>query len=133
MTGSLEVICRNVGKTRFCGEARGHQSYCDVPPAMGGEDQGMLPPESLLASLGNCLGMVIALTCLNKGIPYEGLEVKVTADLVDDGKRVDNFRAAVTMPQQLDARQRKIVESAFELCKVGKTLAHGAKVEEVIL
>jgi len=46
---------------------------------------------------------------------------------------VDNFRAAVTMPQQLDARQRKIVESAFELCKVGKTLAHGAKVEEVIL
>jgi len=100
---------------------------------MGGTDTAMLPPESLLASLGNCLGMVLALTCLNKEIPYEGMEVKVTADFVEDGKRVDNFRAEVTMPQPLDDRQRKIVESALELCKVGKTLAHGAKVEEVIL
>ena len=107
--------------------------YCDVPPAMGGEDAAMLPPESLLASLGNCLGMVIALTCLNKGIPYDGLEVTVTADLVDDGHRVDNFRCEVKMPEELDARQRAIVEGARELCKVGHTLAHGAKVEEIIL
>ncbi len=133
MTGKFEVTCRNVGKTRFCGEARGHTSYCDVVPEMGGEDSAMLPPESLLASLGNCLGMVIALTCMNKGIPYEGMEVKVTAELVDEGKRLDNFRAEVRMPQPLDERQRKIVESAFDLCKVGKTLEHGAKVEEVLL
>ena len=130
---SLTVLCKNVGKTRFCGGARGHETYCDVPPAMGGEDAAMLPPESLMASLGNCLGMVIALTCINKGIPYEGLEVKVTADLVDEGHRLDNFRCEVTMPQPLDDRQRKIVEGAKELCKVGHTLAHGAKVEEIIL
>lgn len=133
MVGTLAVKCTNVGKTRFCGEARGHQAFCDVVPEMGGEDSAMLPPESLLASLGNCLGMVIALTCMNKGIPYEGMEVNVTAELVEDGKRVDNFRAEVTMPEPLDERQRKIVESALALCKVGHTLAHGAKVEEVIL
>jgi uncharacterized OsmC-like protein len=100
---------------------------------MGGEDTAMLPPESLLASLGNCLGMVIALTCRNKEIPYDGMTVKVTADMVEGGKRLDNFRAEVTMPEALDARQRKIVESALDLCKVGKTIAHGAQVEEVIL
>jgi len=133
MLGSLAVKCRNVGKTRFCGEARGHQAFCDVVPQMGGEDSAMLPPESLLASLGNCLGMAIALTCMNKDIPYEGMEVNVTADLVEEGKRVDNFRVEVTMPQPLDDRQRRIVDSALELCKVGKTLTHGAKVEEVIL
>jgi putative redox protein len=127
------VTCRNVGKTRFCGEARGHTAYCDVPEVRGGEDTAMLPPESLLASLGNCLGMVIALTCLNKQIPYEGMEVVVTADFVEDGARVDNFRCEVKMPEPLDDRQRKIVEGALQLCKVGKTLAHGAAVEEVIL
>ncbi|MBU0607900.1 MAG: OsmC family protein [Armatimonadetes bacterium] len=133
MVGSLEVTCRNVGETRFCGEARGHTSFCDVVPEMGGTDSAMLPPESLLASLGNCLGLAIALTCKSKGIPYDGMEVKVTADLVEDGTRVDNFRAEVKMPGSLDDRQRKIIESAKNLCKVGHTLAHGAKVEEVVL
>lgn len=130
---SLTVTCKNVTKTSFCGSARGHQVYCDVPPPMGGEDTAMLPPESLLASLGNCLGMVIALTCLNKEIPYEGMEVSVTADFKDGGNRMDNFRCEVKMPKELDDRQRKIVENATHLCKVGNTLSHGAKVEEVVL
>jgi putative redox protein len=130
---NMKVVCTNVGKTRFCGSARGHEMYCDVPPARGGDDTAMLPPESLLAALGNCLGMVIALTCLNKEIPYEGMEVTVTADFVDDGARVDNFRVEVRMPEALDDRQRTIVKSACHLCKVGNTLTHGAKVEEVIL
>jgi uncharacterized OsmC-like protein len=132
-SGQLKVVSKNSEKFRFCGTARGHQFHCDIPTEMGGEDAAMLPPEGLLASLGNCLGMVIALTCAQKEIPYEGLEVTVTADIVEEGKRLDNFRAEVKMPQELDARQRKIVESAFALCKVGHTLAHGATVEEVLL
>jgi uncharacterized OsmC-like protein len=130
---SLTVTCRNVGSTRFCGEARGHTLYCDVPPDRGGEDAAMLPPEGLLASLGNCLGMVIALTCMSKDIPYDGMEVEVKADMIDDGHRVDNFTVEVRMPEVLDARQTKIVESALHLCKVGNTLTHGAKVEEKIV
>lgn len=130
---TLKVTCKNVGKTRFCGESRGHQSFCDVPLARGGEDTAMLPPESLLASLGNCLGMVVALTCLNKQIPYEGMEVVVTADMIEDGERCDNFRCEVKMPEPLDDRQRKLIQGALHMCKVGNTLSHGAKVEEVIL
>lgn len=130
---SLSALCTNVGKTRFCATSRGHEMYCDVTPDRGGEDTAMLPPESLLAALGNCLGMVIALTCLNKEIPYEGMQVAVTCDFADEGARCDNLRCEVTMPQPLDDRQRKIVEGACHLCKVGNTLTHGAKVEEVIL
>jgi uncharacterized OsmC-like protein len=129
---NLTVTCKNVGKTRFCGEARGHQTYCDVTLDRGGDDAAMLPPESLLASLGNCLGMVIAMTCLSKEIPYEGMEVKVTADLVEDGHRCDNFRCEVKMPGELDERQRKILQGALHLCKVGNTLTHGAALTEII-
>lgn len=130
---SFKVTCHNTRDTVFCAEARGYQLYCDAPSSMGGTDAAMVPPESLLAALGNCLGVVVALTCKNKGIPYEGMTVTVTADAVDGGKRLDNFRVEVKMPQELDERQRRIVEGAKELCKVGHTLAHGAKVEEVIL
>lgn len=130
---SFEVISRNTHGTVFCAEARGHQFMCDVPSLMGGTDTAMIPPEGLLASLGNCLGMAIALTCKTKEIPYEGMTVKVSADAVDGGKRLDNFRVEVKMPQELDERQRRIVESAKEMCKVGHTLSHGARVEEVIL
>lgn len=130
---NLSITCKNVGKTRFCASSRGHEMYCDVPPERGGEDTAMLPPESLAAALGNCLGMVVALTCINKGIPYEGMEVNVSCTFEDDGSRCDNFRCEVKMPQELDARQTKLVESAFHLCKVGNTLTHGAKVEEVLV
>jgi uncharacterized OsmC-like protein len=130
---SLSVTCKNVGKTKFCGSARGHEMYCDAPPNYGGADAGMLPPESLLAAFGNCLGIAVALTCMSKEIPYEGMEVTVTAEFADEGARMDNFRCEVKLPQELDDRQRKIVESALHLCKVGNTLAHGAQVEEVIL
>ncbi|NLO74408.1 MAG: OsmC family protein [candidate division WS1 bacterium] len=130
---SLTVLCKNMGKTKFCGAARGHEMYCDITPDRGGTDAAMLPPESLLASLGNCVGMAIALTCENKGIPYEGMEVTVTAEYADEGHRVDNFRCEIKMPEPLDDRQRAIVKGAMHLCKVGNTLAHGAKVEEVVL
>ena len=129
----LTVTCKNVGKTKFCGAARGHEMYCDVTPDYGGSDAAMLPPESLLAALGNCLGMAIALTCMMKEIPYEGMEVTVTADFADEGARVDNLRCEIQMPQPLDDRQRAIVESAGKMCKVGNTLRHGVTIEEVVL
>jgi uncharacterized OsmC-like protein len=93
----------------------------------------MLPAESLLATLGNCLGLAIALTCMMKEIPYQGMEVTVTGEYVDSGSRVDNIRCEVKMPQPLDERQRALVEGAKNLCRVGSTLTHGAKVEEVVL
>jgi uncharacterized OsmC-like protein len=107
--------------------------YCDVTPDYGGGDLAMLPAESLLATLGNCLGLAIALTCMMKEIPYEGMEVTVTGEYVDGGSRVDNIRCEVKMPQQLDDRQRALVEGAKALCRVGNTLSHGAKLEEVVL
>lgn len=130
---SLSVTCKNVGKTRFCGATRGHEMYCDVTPEYGGGDVDMLPAESLLATLGNCLGVAVALTCMMKDIPYDGMEVKVTGEYVDGGSRVDNIRCEVKMPQELDERQRAIVEGAKALCRVGNTLKHGATIEEVVL
>lgn len=130
---SFKVVSTNTAPTVFEAEARGLKAVCDVPAGLNGTDTAMLPPEMLLAALGNCLGMVIALTCRAKDVPYAGMVVTTTADAVDGGSRLDNFKVEVQMPGELDDRARRLVESAKELCKVGHTLAHGAKVEEIIL
>lgn len=121
-----------VGPTILCANVRGHEWFGDVPAAIGGHDTAMIPPEGLLAALGNCMGMVIALTCQARGVPYEGMTLEVTADVIEEEKRLDNFRLTIRMPQALDDKGRRAVEIGESLCKVRGTLLHGAKVEVVL-
>ena len=122
----------NVGPTVFYGEIRGHRTWADVPADLGGHDAAPMPPETLLTALGNCMGMVIALSCKAHGVPYEGMRLDVAAEVVDKENRLDNFRLTIHMPGELDEHGRKVVEAAQKLCKVGNTLMHGVKLETTI-
>jgi len=48
----LEVLVDHLGEVQFEAKARGHKVFCDQPLENGGFDEGMTPPEFLLASLG---------------------------------------------------------------------------------
>ena len=50
----LEVVTKHLGAVQFEISARGHRLYCDQPVENGGFDEGMTPPELMLASLGAC-------------------------------------------------------------------------------
>ena len=52
----MEVSVRYLGDTKFEVAARGHRVICDQPIDNGGADEGMSPPEFLLASLATCAG-----------------------------------------------------------------------------
>ncbi len=119
----------NIGPTVFVGETRGHRIFGDVPPALGGHDAAMIPPEGLLVVLGNCMGMEIALACKNKGVPYEGMRLEVEADWDEEVHFLDNFRMKILMPETLDERGRRTVEAAAKLCTIRNTLMRGAKVD----
>lgn len=119
----------NIGPTVFVGETRGHKIFGDVPPALGGHDAAMIPPEGLLVVLGNCMGMEIALACKNKGVPYEGMRLEVEADWDEEVHFLDNFRMKILMPETLDERGRRTVEAAAKLCTIRNTLMRGAKVD----
>ena len=52
----LEVVVNHLGAVQFEAKARQHTVYCDQPAENGGFDEGMTPPEFLLAALGTCAG-----------------------------------------------------------------------------
>src|SRR5215475_12713740 len=52
----MEVTVRHRGDVQFEAEARGHRVLCDQPAENHGSDQGITPPEFLLASLATCAG-----------------------------------------------------------------------------
>jgi uncharacterized OsmC-like protein len=119
----------NIGPTVFAGDARGHKLFGDVPPALGGHDAAMIPPEGVLVVLANCMGMEIALACKNKGIPYEGMRLEVEADWDEEVHFLENFRLKILMPETLDERGRRTVEAAAKMCTTRNTLMRGTTVE----
>src|SRR5215472_8606281 len=76
----MEVTIRHLGDVQFEAEARGHRVLCDQPAENHGSDQGMTPPEFLLASLGTCAGFYAAQYLKARALSAEGLEIKVHAE-----------------------------------------------------
>jgi putative redox protein len=120
----MEVHVEHLGAGQFEIKARHHSIACDQPEQMGGFDEGMTPPELLLASLGSCAAYY-AVACLKKkGITAPGTRVDVTADKVPNPARVDNFQIAVSVPIQLSPEDRAGVEQAVHHCLIHSTLLH---------
>ena len=65
----MELIVNHLGNVKFEAVARGHRVMCDQPPEMKGGDQGMTPPELLLASLGTCAGYYAAEYLRTRSLP----------------------------------------------------------------
>jgi uncharacterized OsmC-like protein len=53
---------------------------CDQPLENGGSDEGMTPPEFLLASLATCGAYYAAQYLKTRGLPAGSLRVRVTAE-----------------------------------------------------
>jgi uncharacterized OsmC-like protein len=96
---------------------------------MGGFDEGMTPPELLLASLGSCAAYYAVAYLKKKGITAPGTRVDVTADKVPNPGRVDNFQIAVSVPVDLSEEQRAGVEQAVHHCLIHNTLLHTPSIQ----
>lgn len=74
----MEVSATYSGGAKFEVEARGHRLICDQPLDNGGEDQGISPPEFLLASLATCAGYYASQYLHARNLPVEDLRVRLT-------------------------------------------------------
>lgn len=128
----MEVTVEHLGSVQFEIRARQHTIACDQPPENGGFDEGMTPPELLLASLGSCAAFYAAQYLRQKGLATEGTRVKVVAEKLTNPARVDNFRIEVELPLSLDEPDRAGVERAVHHCLIHNTLLHPPKIELAI-
>ncbi len=120
----MEVTVEHLGAVQFEIKARQHTSACDQPPETGGFDEGMTPPELLLAALGSCAGFYVAQYLRKHKLANEGTRVRVSAEKLKNPARMDNFNIEVEMPLELGDEHRKGVEQAVHHCLIHNTLLH---------
>ena len=71
----MEVLAYYIEGSKFEVNARGHRVICDQPIDNGGSDEGMSPPEFLLASLATCAAYYAAQYLKTRGLPADDLKV----------------------------------------------------------
>jgi putative redox protein len=121
----MEVMIQHLGAVQFEIKARQHTIVSDQPPENFGHDEGMTPPELLLASLGSCAAFYAGQYLRKHKLASEGTRVRITADKVKDPvARIDNFRIEIDSPVELSEQHRAGVEAAVHHCLVHNTLLH---------
>jgi len=127
----MEVKIQHLGNVKFAAMARGHRVVCDQPPANGGADAGMTPPEFLLVSLGTCAGFYAAQYLKLHGLSADGLEIDVSAEKAKAPARLATFRIEVTAPG-LDERDEAGILRAVQACLIHNTLLNAPAIETVV-
>jgi putative redox protein len=130
--GPREVIVRG-GAVGFAQEiATGpHRLAADEPAAVGGTDTGLNPYDLLLASLGSCTSMTIALYARRKQWPLEAVAVRLRhakIHAVDCSEcetkegMIDRIERDIELAGPLtDAQRTRLIEIAGR-CPVHRTL-----------
>lgn len=110
-------------------EARGHKLVCDQPQSNGGADQGMTPPELLLASVGTCAGYYAVQYLNARKLSADGLAIRVSAEKVMHPARLGPIRVDVESAASEDPRHRDGLVRAVEKCLIHATLAQPSAIE----
>lgn len=118
----MELTVTYLGGVQFEAETRGHKIYSDQPQSNLGFDEGMTPPELLLASVGTCAGYYAAEYLNKHALPAAKLRVKVTAEKALKPARLAKFTVTVETPGVNDPEHRAGVKLSVEKCLVKNTL-----------
>lgn len=125
----IEVQVEHLGSVQFEIKARQHTIACDQPAENGGFDEGMTPPELMLAALGSCAAFYAAAYLRKYQLAAKGTKVRVTADKKKDPARLDDFHITVDLPTGLDPKHIAGVERAVHQCLIHNTLLNPPKIE----
>jgi uncharacterized OsmC-like protein len=125
----VEVLVEHLGAVQFEMKTRGHSVVSDQPADKGGFDEGMTPPELMLASLGSCAGYYAVDYLKRQNIAVDGTRVRVTAEKAKNPARLDDFKIEVEVPVELTEEHAKGLEDAVNRCLIHNTLTHTPKIE----
>jgi len=124
----LEILVEHLGAVQFEMKTRGHSLVSDQPTDKGGFDEGMTPPELMLASLGSCAGYYAVDYLKRQNIVVDGTKVRVTAEKAKNPARLDDFKIEVEVPVGLTEEHAKGLEDAVNRCLIHNTLTHPPKI-----
>jgi len=118
----MEVLIQHLGAVQFEIKARQHTLICDQPAENDGYDEGVTPPELLLASLGSCAAYYVVDYLKRNKLSPRMTKVRVTAEKVKAPFRLDNFQIEVDVSGEVDGHHLKGIEGAVHRCLIHNTL-----------
>ncbi len=124
----MEILVEHLGGVQFEIKARQHTIACDQPPENGGYDEGMTPPELLLASLGSCAGFYAVMYLKKHKLSTRGTRVHVSAEKAKAPARMEDFRITIDVPVDFTEEQKKGIEDAVHHCLIHNTLLNPPKI-----
>lgn len=127
----MEVSAQYLENSKFEVAARGHRVICDQPVDNGGTDQGMTPPELLLAALATCATYYAAQYLKARKLPTQDLKVRVSAEKATQPARLASFHIEVTVPALDDHHQAGMLR-AVKSCLIHNTLLSAPSIEVAV-
>lgn len=121
---SVEVEARLLAKSQVEARVGDVALRMDEPVAAGGDGTGLTPVQALLSALAGCTSITLRLYAQRKGIPLEGVQVRVTLQRPEPGAADLTQRIAqhITLSGPLDEGQRARLLEIAGKCPVHRIL-----------
>jgi putative redox protein len=128
----MQVDVRQLDNVKFSIHARQHAVVCDQPVENGGFDEGMTPPELLLASLGSCAAFYAVQYLKTRSLSAGAVEVSVHAEKLKNPGRLGHFQIEVRCPGTLTNEQQQGMLRSVHACLVHNTLMSVPDIEILV-
>lgn len=102
---------------------KGFTIRTDQPVAEGGDNSAPSPFDLFLSSIGTCAGFYVLNFCRERNIPYQDIELTLSAERDQAKGLIGKIAIEVKLPVDFPKQYREAVVRAANLCTVKKHLA----------
>lgn len=99
-----------------------HTLHSDVSAEFGGEGTAPEPHDLLDAALGACKALTLALYARQKGLPLDGLDVRLSRDDSEERQGIYRLTVELSLHGALDDKQRQQLLRIADKCPIHKLL-----------